>query len=64
VYTGHIVAIDALGTGDLPDSAALPVLLSFAAAAMLFAVVWTRCFRRGPLEYLLHVLTMPARLIP
>ncbi|ALC20125.1 DUF418 domain-containing protein [Streptomyces pristinaespiralis] len=64
VYAGHIVAIDALGTGDLPDSAALPVLLSFAAAAMLFAVVWTRCFRRGPLEYLLHVLTMPARLIP
>jgi uncharacterized membrane protein YeiB len=64
VYVGHIVAIKALGTRDLPDSAALPVFLCFAAAAMLFALVWTRFFRRGPLEYLMHALTVPARLIP
>lgn len=64
VYVGHIVAIAALGTRDLPDSAALPALLCFAAAAMLFALVWTRSFQRGPLESLMHALTAPARLIP
>ncbi|MFD9225085.1 DUF418 domain-containing protein [Streptomyces sp. NPDC060064] len=62
-YVGHILAIKALGTDDLPDSAALPVLLGFVAAAMLLALVWTRFFRRGPLEYMLHAATTPARLI-
>jgi hypothetical protein len=62
-YVGHILAIKALGTDDLPDSAALPVLLGFVAAAMLLALVWTRFFRRGPLEYVLHAATTPARLI-
>ncbi|WP_327321813.1 DUF418 domain-containing protein [Streptomyces sp. NBC_01210] len=62
-YVGHILTIKALGTDDLPDSAALPVLLGFVAAAMLLALVWTRFFRRGPLEYMLHAATTPARLI-
>ncbi|MFF3946826.1 DUF418 domain-containing protein [Streptomyces sp. NPDC001902] len=62
-YVGHIVAIKALGVDDLPDSAALPVLLSFAAAAMVLALAWTRIFRRGPLEVLVHAATTPARLI-
>ncbi|MEW2256940.1 DUF418 domain-containing protein [Streptomyces sp. NPDC047869] len=38
---------------------ALPVLLGFIAAAMLLAVVWTRRFRRGPLEHALHLATQP-----
>ncbi|MER7661560.1 DUF418 domain-containing protein [Streptomyces sp. NPDC096193] len=62
-YVGHILAIKALGIDDMSDSAALPVLLAFIAAAMLFALAWTRVFRRGPLEYLLHTATEPARLI-
>ncbi|MFF3325040.1 DUF418 domain-containing protein [Streptomyces sp. NPDC002889] len=63
-YVGHIVAIKALGTDDLPAFAALPVLLGFAAVAMLLALAWTRVFRRGPLEYMLHAATTtPARLI-
>ncbi|QGV77231.1 DUF418 domain-containing protein [Streptomyces ficellus] len=62
-YVGHVVAIEVLDTGDLPDSASLPAFFWFAAAAMLFALVWTRFFRRGPLEYVMHVLTLPARLI-
>jgi uncharacterized membrane protein YeiB len=61
-YVGHIIAIKALGIDDLPDSAALLVLLGFAAAAMLLALAWTRAFRRGPLEYMLHAATTPARL--
>ncbi|WP_330308427.1 MULTISPECIES: DUF418 domain-containing protein [unclassified Streptomyces] len=40
---------------------ALPVLLGFITAATLLATVWTRQFRRGPLEHLLHVVTRPAR---
>ncbi|MFE2544508.1 DUF418 domain-containing protein [Actinacidiphila glaucinigra] len=62
-YVGHIVAIKVLGVDDLPDSAAVPVLLCFAAAAMVPAMAWTRIFRRGPLEVMLHAITTPARLI-
>ncbi|MEU0396945.1 DUF418 domain-containing protein [Streptomyces sp. NPDC006208] len=62
-YVGHIIAIKALGVEDLPDSATLPAFLCFAVAAMLLALVWTRFFRRGPLEYLLRASTAPARLI-
>ncbi|MFF3249152.1 DUF418 domain-containing protein [Streptomyces sp. NPDC002870] len=62
-YVGHIIAIKALGIDDLPDSAALPVLLGFVAAAMLLALAWTRLFRRGPVEYVLYAATTPARLI-
>lgn len=47
----------------MPDSAALPVLLSFVAAAMVLALAWTRIFRRGTLEGLMHAATTPARLI-
>jgi uncharacterized membrane protein YeiB len=62
-YVGHIVAIRALGTDDMPDSADLPVLIGFAVVAMLLALAWTRFFRRGPLEYMLYAATTPARLI-
>ncbi|MFF8833140.1 heparan-alpha-glucosaminide N-acetyltransferase domain-containing protein [Streptomyces sp. NPDC015131] len=63
-YVGHIVAIEALDTRDLPDSAALPALLWYVAATLLFATLWTRFFRRGPLEYVMYVLALPARRIP
>ncbi|PBC60961.1 hypothetical protein BKI49_26880 [Streptomyces sp. Tue6028] len=62
-YVGHIVAIWALGVDDLPDSAALPVLLGFIVVTMLLALAWTQRFRRGPLEFLMHAATAPARLI-
>ncbi|MGH3804486.1 MAG: DUF418 domain-containing protein, partial [Pseudonocardiaceae bacterium] len=55
-YVGHIIGIGLFGIEDLPGQP-LPVLLGFAAAAMAFAVLWLRRFRRGPLEYLLHALT-------
>ncbi|GGN80150.1 hypothetical protein GCM10011579_065400 [Streptomyces albiflavescens] len=63
VYVGHIIAIKALGTDDMPDSAALPILLGFSAVAMLLALGWTRLFRRGPLEYMFYAATTPVHLI-
>ncbi|MFF4550769.1 DUF418 domain-containing protein [Streptomyces sp. NPDC001435] len=39
---------------------ALPVLLGFIAVATILAAVWTSRFRRGPLEYLLHLAGRPA----
>ncbi|WP_435864203.1 DUF418 domain-containing protein [Streptomyces mirabilis] len=62
-YVGHIIAIKTLGIDDLPTSAALPALACLAAASMLLAVAWTQVCRRGPLEYMLHAATAPARLI-
>jgi uncharacterized membrane protein YeiB len=66
-YVLHIVALWLLtDVWRLPliddeTMAALPVLLGFIGAAMLLATVWARYFRRGPLEYLLHAATRPAR---
>ncbi|MFC5802596.1 DUF418 domain-containing protein [Streptomyces formicae] len=59
-YVGHILAIRALDIVGLPDSADLPVLLLFAVTAMAAALAWTRAFRRGPLEYLIHAATTAA----
>ncbi|MEU6370262.1 DUF418 domain-containing protein [Streptomyces sp. NPDC046931] len=67
VYVGHIVAlwflthVWHLALVEDGSMAALPVLLGFIAGATLLATVWTRLFRRGPLEYLLHIATRPAR---
>ncbi|MER7819168.1 acyltransferase family protein [Streptomyces sp. NPDC096153] len=62
-YVAHIMAIRLLGTFDGDEWPALPVLLGFAVAAMGSALLWTRFFRRGPLEYLLYSATKPARWI-
>lgn len=59
-YVLHIVAVRVFGTEDGSMSALL-VLSGYVAGAMVFAMVWTRLFRRGPLEYLLHTATWPAR---
>ncbi|MGW6909469.1 DUF418 domain-containing protein [Streptomyces sp. NPDC054940] len=59
-YVLHIVAIRVFGETDGSPSALL-VLSAYIAGAMVFAMVWTRLFRRGPLEYLVHTATRPAR---
>ncbi|MET8449015.1 DUF418 domain-containing protein [Streptomyces sp. NPDC005209] len=69
VYVLHIVALwffsDVwyVAAVDGDGLSALPVLLAFIAGAMLLATVWTRLFRRGPLEQLLHTATRSARII-
>ncbi|WUN21064.1 DUF418 domain-containing protein [Streptomyces phaeochromogenes] len=59
-YVLHVLAIAVVGM----EEQTAPALLALAcaiAAAMLLATVWTRHFRRGPLEYLLNLATRPAR---
>ncbi|MHC5908305.1 heparan-alpha-glucosaminide N-acetyltransferase domain-containing protein [Streptomyces sp. S6] len=62
LYVGHILAILALPgeAATPPQDAGVPLLLSFIAGAILFAGVWSRFFRRGPLEEILHRATKPA----
>lgn len=59
-YVLHVLAIWIVGMQEetLP---ALIALLAFIATAMLLATVWTRWFRRGPLEYLLYATTRLSR---
>ncbi|WP_055717781.1 DUF418 domain-containing protein [Streptomyces torulosus] len=59
-YVLHILAIRVVGMEE-ETVPALIALLAFTAAAMLFATLWTRRFRRGPLEHLLHHATFVAR---
>ncbi|MCL6731799.1 DUF418 domain-containing protein [Streptomyces neyagawaensis] len=61
-YVGHFLAQSALsvpaGTGT--RTSWLPLLM-FVLGATVFAAVWSRFFRRGPLEYLLNAATKPAK---
>ncbi|MGX1566973.1 DUF418 domain-containing protein [Streptomyces sp. NPDC055506] len=61
-YVFHIVGIRFLGIEELPGSAP-HVLLGFIAAVTVFATLWSRFFRRGPLEWLLGKATRPAELV-
>ncbi|GGK97069.1 hypothetical protein GCM10010094_67330 [Streptomyces flaveus] len=56
IYVGHILVILALPgeAATPPRSASTALLFWFIVGATLFAAVWSRFFRRGPLEYLLN----------
>ena len=66
-YVGHFV-IQSFLPGPGPESAHtteqswVPVLM-FVLGAIVFAAIWSRFFRRGPLEYLLNAATKPAKYI-
>ncbi|CAH0167680.1 DUF418 domain-containing protein [Microbacterium sp. Bi128] len=53
VYTGHVLAINAFGLSAMPGEPPW-VLIAFAAVAAIFAVLWLRWFRRGPIESGMH----------
>jgi uncharacterized membrane protein YeiB len=55
----HVLVIVALpGENAIPpDSNSTAMLLGFIAGAVTFATLWSRFFRRGPLEYLLNSAT-------
>lgn len=61
-YVLHVVAIHFLGIEELPGSP-LHVLLGFIVGVTVFAVLWSRLFRRGPLEWLLGRATKVAELV-
>ncbi|MET9914674.1 DUF418 domain-containing protein [Streptomyces sp. NPDC006476] len=56
LYVGHILVILALPgeAATPPQSASAALLLCFVLGATAFAALWSRFFRRGPLEYLLN----------
>ncbi|GHE91179.1 transporter [Streptomyces longispororuber] len=62
-YVFHIAAIRLLGLEELPGPS-LRVLLGFVAGVTGFAVLWSRFFRRGPLEWLLWRATKVADRVP
>lgn len=61
-YVGHFVPQSALSipTGKSSQQSSVPLLM-FVLGAILFAAIWSRFFRRGPLEYLLNAATRPAK---
>ncbi|MEU6916557.1 DUF418 domain-containing protein [Streptomyces olindensis] len=61
-YVGHFVAQSALSipAGTSTQQSWVPLLL-FVLGATVFAAIWSRFFRRGPLEYLLNAATKPAK---
>ncbi|WP_328839366.1 DUF418 domain-containing protein [Streptomyces europaeiscabiei] len=60
LYVAHVAAY-----AMLPDEATgtFVPLLGFIAGAIVFAAVWSRFFRRGPLEYLLNSTTKLAKFV-
>ncbi len=61
-YVGHFVIQGWLpGLGATYDEESWVTLLMFVLGATVFAAVWSRFFRRGPLEYLLNAATKPAK---
>ncbi|GAA4897288.1 heparan-alpha-glucosaminide N-acetyltransferase domain-containing protein [Streptomyces coeruleoprunus] len=60
-YVGHFVVQSMVGipAGESSQVSWVPVL-TFILGAILFAAVWSRFFRRGPLESLLNAATKPA----
>lgn len=61
-YVLHVAGIRVLGIEELPGSP-LHVLFGFFVAVTVFAVVWSRFFRRGPLERLMGDATKIARYV-
>ncbi|WP_326582979.1 DUF418 domain-containing protein [Streptomyces sp. NBC_00481] len=63
-YVGHFVVQSWLPWfGATYDEESWVTLLMFVLGAILFAAIWSRFFRRGPLEYLLNAATQPAKYI-
>ncbi|MDX3729321.1 DUF418 domain-containing protein [Streptomyces caniscabiei] len=61
-YVLHVLAVREFGMEE-ETGPALVDLLVHTLAALLLATAWTRRFRRGPLEHLLHLGTFPARYV-
>ncbi|MFF7736566.1 DUF418 domain-containing protein [Streptomyces sp. NPDC007984] len=62
-YVGHFLAQSAWpASGSGMTKSWVPVLL-YILGAIVFATIWSRFFRRGPLEYLLNAATKPAKYI-
>jgi uncharacterized membrane protein YeiB len=65
VYVGHILVILTLPgeSATPPDANSTGLLCAFVLGAVGFAALWSRFFRRGPLENVLHGATTLARFV-
>ncbi|MFI6015824.1 DUF418 domain-containing protein [Streptomyces sp. NPDC051243] len=63
-YVGHFVAQSVFSTpaGTGTQQSWVPLLM-YVFGAIVFAAIWSRFFRRGPLEYLLNAATKPVKYI-
>ncbi|WP_232666545.1 DUF418 domain-containing protein [Pseudonocardia sp. TRM90224] len=63
-YVGHFVvsSLVSVPKGTSTQDSWVP-LICFVVGVTVFAWTWTRFFRRGPLEYLLHAATIPAKYV-
>jgi uncharacterized protein len=61
-YVGHFLVSSLLSTGTSTQDSWLS-LLWFVVGATVFAWIWSRFFRRGPLEYLLNAATKAAKFV-
>ncbi|WP_185932780.1 DUF418 domain-containing protein [Streptomyces sp. WAC 01325] len=63
-YVGHFLAQSVLSTpaGTGTQQSWVPLLM-YVLGAIVFATVWSRFFRRGPLEHLLNTATKPAKYV-
>ena len=59
-YVGHFVVSSSNG---LASKGSWVPLLMYIGGAIVFAGIWSRFFRRGPLEYVLHAATKPAKFV-
>lgn len=61
-YVGHFVAQSVFSTpaGTGTQQSWVPLLM-YVLGATVFAAIWSRFFRRGPLEYLLNAATKPTK---
>ncbi|NUP15585.1 MAG: DUF418 domain-containing protein [Streptomyces sp.] len=61
-YVGHFVAQSVLSTpaGTGTQQSWTPLIM-YVLGAIAFAAIWSRFFRRGPLEYLLNTATKPTK---
>ncbi|MFC7308129.1 DUF418 domain-containing protein [Streptomyces monticola] len=63
-YVGHFVAQSVLSqAGGAEGTQSWVPVLTYILGAIVFAAVWSRFFRRGPLEYLLNAATKPVKYI-
>ncbi|MEU6799483.1 DUF418 domain-containing protein [Streptomyces neyagawaensis] len=62
-YVGHFLAQSAWPASGAGTTTSWVPVLTYILGAIVFAAIWSRFFRRGPLEYLLNAATKPAQYI-
>ncbi|MGJ5893773.1 DUF418 domain-containing protein [Streptomyces sp. V2] len=62
-YVGHFLAQSAWPASGAGTTTSWVPVLTYILTAIVFATIWSRFFRRGPLEYLLNAATKPAKYV-